>query len=145
MGGIAQAEERLRSRQEAIGSIPITSTTNTVRQGHTFVNIFREIVSMPFGWVEDRYPSSSRNVKGPDCSHRTPQLTRDTELEKSNAYVGTKEELELLAASHGWSPHRARGYVDGVVCRAQGHRPSNYASVGIDEYCLGFRSGYYNR
>jgi len=59
--------------------------------------------------------------------------------------VKTKPKSEELEAAYGWSPDRARGHADGVACRMGGKRPSKYVLVGIDEYALGFRAGYYNR
>jgi hypothetical protein len=38
-----------------------------------------------------------------------------------------------------------QGYVDGEVSRWRGKLPSKVALVGIDEYCLGFRAGYFER
>lgn len=72
-------------------------------------------------------------------------MNGDAKQEESSANVTAAETLEVLAGRRGWSPDRARGYVDGVTYRARGKTPSKYASVGIDEYCLGFRAGYYNR
>ena len=57
----------------------------------------------------------------------------------------TKEKTKVLAERNGWSMQRAEGYVDGEVHRRRGIAPSRYAQVGIDEYCLGFRAGYYER
>lgn len=37
------------------------------------------------------------------------------------------------------------GHADGAAFRAQGAPISPYLSVGIDEYALGFRAGYYQR
>lgn len=56
-----------------------------------------------------------------------------------------KEKFKVLAESKGWSLEHARGYVDGEAFRLRGKQPSQYALVGIDEYCLGFRAGYYER
>jgi len=60
----------------------------------------------------------------------------------SNTIQEANTELET---AYGRSPNRARGHVDGVICRMGGNRPSTYMRVGIDEYALGFRAGYYNR
>jgi hypothetical protein len=57
----------------------------------------------------------------------------------------TKEKTKVLAERNGWSLPRAEGYVDGEVHRRRGLTPSRYVQVGIDEYCLGFRAGYYDR
>ena len=45
----------------------------------------------------------------------------------------------------GWSIARAQGYMDGESSRRRGKSPSKYVLVGIDEYCLGFRAGYFER
>jgi len=59
--------------------------------------------------------------------------------------VKTNPMSERLETAYDWSPDRARGYADGVVCRMSGNRISKYVLVGIDEYSLGLRAGYYNR
>jgi hypothetical protein len=56
-----------------------------------------------------------------------------------------KEKIKVVADRNGWSPTHAHGYVDGDIARRRGATPSKYAQVGIDEYCLGFREGYYER
>lgn len=56
-----------------------------------------------------------------------------------------REKFRVLAEANGWSPEYARGYVDGEACRQRGKALSKYVLVGIDEYCLGFRAGYYER
>ena len=53
--------------------------------------------------------------------------------------------VHLLAVRHGWSMDRAQGFVDGEISRRRGTPPSTYARVGIDDYCLGYRAGYYER
>lgn len=59
--------------------------------------------------------------------------------------VLVKEKIKVLAETNGWSLDHARGFVDGEVFRRRGTTPSKYAQVGIDDYCLGFRAGYYER
>lgn len=59
--------------------------------------------------------------------------------------VLSEEKIKVLAERHGWSPAYAKGYLDGETFRRRGSTPSNYAQVGIDEYPLGFRAGYYER
>ncbi len=51
----------------------------------------------------------------------------------------------MLAEKQGWSIARARGYIDGENFRRLGTVPSTYALVGIDDYGLGFRAGYFER
>ena len=59
--------------------------------------------------------------------------------------VAFREKSQMLAEQHGWSLSTARGYVDGETFRKR-HRPaSDHVLVGIDEYSLGFRAGYFNR
>ena len=55
------------------------------------------------------------------------------------------EKIKVLAERNGWSLLHAKGYVDGETSRRRGMAPSVYAQVGIDDYCLGFRAGYYVR
>jgi hypothetical protein len=57
----------------------------------------------------------------------------------------SKEKSRVLAARNGWSLTQAEGYIDGEAHRRRGMTPSKYAQIGIDEYCLGFRAGYYDR
>ena len=57
----------------------------------------------------------------------------------------TKEKTKVLAEKNGWSLAHAEGYVDGQAYRRRGMPPSKHAQVGIDEYSLGFRAGYYDR
>lgn len=53
--------------------------------------------------------------------------------------------MAALAEKRGWSHERARGYMDGEDFRLHGKKPARHVLVGIDEYSLGFRAGYYNR
>ena len=53
--------------------------------------------------------------------------------------------VQVLAERNGWSIARAQGFVDGEMSRRRGAAPSTYARVGIDDYSLGFRAGYYER
>jgi hypothetical protein len=64
---------------------------------------------------------------------------------ESNMKVFSEEEIKVLAKENGWSLERAEGYLDGENCRRSGILPSRYAQIGIDEYCAGFRAGYYER
>jgi hypothetical protein len=57
----------------------------------------------------------------------------------------TREKTKLLAEKNGWSLAHAEGYVDGQAYRRRGMPPSKHAQVGIDEYSLGFRAGFYDR
>jgi hypothetical protein len=59
--------------------------------------------------------------------------------------VQSKEKFKVLAERNGWSLDHAQGFVDGESSRRRGKPPSKYALIGIDEYCLGFRAGYFER
>jgi hypothetical protein len=59
--------------------------------------------------------------------------------------VLSREKFKVLAEKNGWSLDHAQGFVDGESSRRRGKPPSKYALIGIDEYCLGFRSGYFER
>ena len=55
-----------------------------------------------------------------------------------------KDDLEL-SAKRNLSNSHAQGYKDGEACRQRGDTPSAYVRVGIDDYCAGFRAGYFVR
>ena len=57
----------------------------------------------------------------------------------------TTQKFTVLAKTNGWSLAHAEGYVDGQTVRRRGKMPSKYALIGIDEYCAGFRAGYFDR
>jgi hypothetical protein len=57
----------------------------------------------------------------------------------------SKEHIRALMEANGWSIERAEGYADGETHRGRGEKPSAYAQIGIDEYCQGFRAGFYER
>ncbi len=57
--------------------------------------------------------------------------------------VLSKEKFKVLAEQNGWTLAQAQGYVDGQTSRKRGKVPSKYTLIGIDEYCLGFRAGYF--
>jgi len=57
----------------------------------------------------------------------------------------TEEKSRILAERHGWSVARAQGYVAGEACRRGDDVPSMYAMVGIDDYAVGFRAGFFVR
>ena len=56
-----------------------------------------------------------------------------------------RQKFRVLANTNGWSLAHAEGYVDGQTVRRRGKMPSKYALIGIDEYCVGFRAGYFDR
>jgi hypothetical protein len=57
----------------------------------------------------------------------------------------SRERCKALAEKNGWSLLRAEGFLEGESFRRLALTPSKHAQVGIDEYCLGFRAGYYER
>lgn len=59
--------------------------------------------------------------------------------------VLSEEKIKVLAERNGWSAAYAQGFMDGETARRRGASPSKYAQIGIDEYSLGFRAGYYER
>ncbi len=52
---------------------------------------------------------------------------------------------EVLAESNDWSLEKAEGFLEGEASRRRGVQPSLYYMVGLDDYCLGFRAGYFER
>jgi len=59
--------------------------------------------------------------------------------------VLSEEKVKVLAEKNNWSLNHAEGYIEGETFRRRGMTPSKYAQIGIDEYSLGFRAGYYER
>ena len=54
-----------------------------------------------------------------------------------------KEPSKVVAERNDRTVAEAEGYVDGQISRKRGTVPPKYALVGSDEYCLGFRAGYF--
>ena len=99
-----------------------------------------------------RDPVVSPRSQPVDSPHRALRSWSDNcnELSRMNSTGGnvkvlSKEKCQVLADRNGWSIERAKGYVDGETCRLRSKKPSKYALIGIDEYSLGFRAGYYER
>ena len=59
--------------------------------------------------------------------------------------VLSTEKSKLLAEQNGWSLDHAQGFVDGETCRRLAKTPARCVVIGIDEYSLGFRAGYFER
>ena len=59
--------------------------------------------------------------------------------------VLSKEKFKVLAEVYGWTLDHAKGFVDGETFRRHGTTPSMVAQIGIDDYSLGFRAGFYER
>ena len=55
------------------------------------------------------------------------------------------ERFTQLAQQNGWSLEFAQGHVDGEASRRLGNALAVHARVGIDQYSLGFRAGYFER
>ena len=56
-----------------------------------------------------------------------------------------KQQSKVLARKNGWSLDFAEGFLKGEYSRRSSAKLSTYATVGIDDYCLGFRAGYFVR
>ena len=57
----------------------------------------------------------------------------------------SEQELKLLAERHDWSIAHAEGYVMGKTVRRRSEKPPTCWLIGIDDYALGFRAGYFAR
>jgi len=55
----------------------------------------------------------------------------------------SSERSKRLAEQNGWSLPYAQGNVDGETHRRLGKTLALHARVGIDQYSLGFRAGYF--
>jgi len=56
-----------------------------------------------------------------------------------------KQNSGILAQQNGWSTAYAEGYLEGKHQHRREIPLGTYARVGIDEYALGFRAGYFER
>jgi len=56
-----------------------------------------------------------------------------------------KQQSKALAKENGWSLDFAEGFLKGEYSRRSGATLSTYATVGLNDYCLGFRAGYFVR
>lgn len=52
---------------------------------------------------------------------------------------------KLLTAQNAWTLAYAEGYIEGQSYSRDGAMISKSVLVGIDEYCLGFRAGYFEK
>ena len=52
---------------------------------------------------------------------------------------------KILAQQNGWSTAYTEGYLEGRYHRRIGKQLGTYVRVGIDEYPLGYRAGYFER
>ena len=57
--------------------------------------------------------------------------------------IVSKQKAKVLAEQNGWTLEHAEGYIDGQHSRRRGVPPSKSTIIGIDDYCLGFRAGYF--
>ena len=64
-------------------------------------------------------------------------------IKQENMNVLSNDSAKVLVEEMGWTLERAEGYVEGERYRLGRLAPSEYHKVGIDEYALGFRAGYY--
>ena len=57
----------------------------------------------------------------------------------------SSDRAKQLAELNGWSLAFAQGHVDGETLRRLGSTLAAHARVGIDQYSLGVRAGYFAR
>ena len=55
------------------------------------------------------------------------------------------QKSKSLAEENGWSLEFANGYVKGEISRRSSDKLSSYFMVGLDDYSLGYRAGYFER
>ena len=66
-------------------------------------------------------------------------------IKRENMNVLSNDSAKVLVEEMGWTLERAEGYVEGERYRLGRLALSEYHKVGIDEYALGFRAGYFRR
>jgi len=57
----------------------------------------------------------------------------------------SEEKYTALSEQNDWPLAFAEGYIAGQSARWRGTPPSSYVVVGVDQYALGFRAGYFER
>ena len=56
-----------------------------------------------------------------------------------------KQNSGILANQNGWSTAYSEGYLEGRYNQRLGKSLGTYVKVGIDDYPLGYRAGYFER
>lgn len=56
-----------------------------------------------------------------------------------------EEKYLALSEQYGWPKAYAEGFVSGQTARRRGIPLVGYTMVGVDQYALGFRAGYFGR
>ena len=74
-----------------------------------------------------------------------PQIAVTGSKRLTEVKIVSKEKVKVLAEQNGWSLAHAEGYIEGQRWRRRGLPPSPSNMVGIDDYCLGFRAGYFGQ
>ena len=59
--------------------------------------------------------------------------------------VASAKKLKVVSDRYGCSIAYAQGYLEGEALRTRGAPASHYALVGIDDFAVGFRAGYFLR
>ena len=59
--------------------------------------------------------------------------------------VASAKKLKIVSDQYGCSIAYAHGYLEGEALRTRGAPASDYALVGIDDFAVGFRAGYFLR
>jgi hypothetical protein len=67
------------------------------------------------------------------------------EEKESNVRSLPKEKIAAFSEQYGCSVDFAEGYVNGEIARRRGIPLSCYLRIGVDQYALGFRAGYFVR
>ena len=100
-------------------------------------------------------PKATPDTARCDCFASCDQNADNRAIFRLNAAMTNKRTGDLMvlceakfheqAKENGWSPAHAEGYFAGASIRRRGEPLSRYALVGIDEYCMGLRAGYFVR
>lgn len=57
----------------------------------------------------------------------------------------SEEKFKALAEKNNWSVSYAQGFIEGEAVRRSAQPAPRVALIGIDQYALGFRAGYFER
>jgi hypothetical protein len=113
--------------------------------------ILPSVPAMPYPLSASPCPAAAAKAAREAWKWPIPYLARKLHCYSASRNNGgnmkelQKDKFKVLAEVYGWSPDYAKGFVDGEISRLRGKKPSEHARIGIDEYCLGFRAGYFER
>ncbi len=88
-------------------------------------------------------PPQATDVAQGAGDNAAPDLAKPIPAIKANLFSINLGKSTGFPEQNGRTLAQDNGYIDGLSTRQRGVRPANYVLIGRDEYCLGFRAGYF--